>query len=478
MSILKILFLRLTRQTDRLIELLAHEDVAVQVLAVKALGNIGDSKAVEHLIPLLKDEDSEVRKGTAEALGEIGDPRVVEPLLRSLQVFERNVRAARKINRHLENAAAQALVMIGEPAVEPLMRALHNKDIYIRKGAAEALGKIGDIGEAAVEPLLRSLPDASSPWWIVRALADIGKPAVESLIRALQDEDREIRWDATVVLDRLGWEPSDIETKTRYYYAKRVWPMPLDIGCSEAEVLIHTQSEDNEDVRKGTARALVKTGDLSDPAVERLIRRLQSTNFFIRRYDAKALGEIGDPKAVEPLIPLLKDEDNEVQRLAAEALGEIGDPRAVEPLIRALLDKDALVRKKAAEALGKIGDIGEAAMEPILRALQGEDVFSRLYAVEALGELGDPWAVEPLMRALMNQLNLRWAHPRMWELDIIGESMPPIHLYRNGIVQALSKIGEPALLHLHAVLQDKKKKSQWDIADSILRTFKWKPYDE
>ena len=49
-------------------------------------------------------------------------------------------------------AAADALAMIGEPAVEPLIAALEKKDANLRQLAAWALGQIGDT--RAVEPLI------------------------------------------------------------------------------------------------------------------------------------------------------------------------------------------------------------------------------------------------------------------------------------------------------------------------------------
>lgn len=42
------------------------------------------------------------------------------------------------------------------------------------------------------------------------------------------------------------------------------------------------------------------------------------------------------------------------QNAAAEAIGRMGDTRAVEPLKKALKDEIRNVRSKAAEALGKI----------------------------------------------------------------------------------------------------------------------------
>lgn len=115
--------------------------------AVKILGQIGDTRALEPLIEALKDKDWNVQEKTAEALGKIGDERAVEPLIYTLKDKSLIVRRASTV----------ALVKIGEPAVGPLIKALDDENWYVRYYAAEVLGKIGD--KRAVEPLKKALKD-------------------------------------------------------------------------------------------------------------------------------------------------------------------------------------------------------------------------------------------------------------------------------------------------------------------------------
>jgi HEAT repeat protein len=54
------------------------------VSAASALGQIGDTGAVEPLIQALGDSDRTVRGNAAYALGQIGDTRAVQPLIKAL----------------------------------------------------------------------------------------------------------------------------------------------------------------------------------------------------------------------------------------------------------------------------------------------------------------------------------------------------------------------------------------------------------
>jgi hypothetical protein len=144
---------------------------------------------------------------------------------------------------------------------------------------------------------------------------------------------------------------------------------------------------------------------LGSPAVKPLIAALKDENSDVRKAAADALVKIGAP-AVEPLIAALKDENSDVRQAAAKALGKIGDPRAVEPLIAALKDKD--VRKAAAEALGRLG------WEPAQDEMAGWYWMAKRDwdKCVALGAL----AVEPLIAALKDA---EWMcakpPPKRWE---------------------------------------------------------------
>ncbi len=503
-----------------LLQALQDEDKGMRLVAAKALGEIGDPQVVPTLIQALQDEDMGVCEAVVEALGEIGnpqvvlaliqalpdknrgmrrlaetlkkigDPQAVPALIQALQDEDENVRwvavwALTKIGapavpvliQALQDEkisvrwAAEALGEIGAPAVPALIQALPNKNRWVRRAAAEALGEIGD--PQAVPALVQALRDEDedvrreAAW----ALGKIGASAVPALVQALQDEDRWVRRAAAEALGKIG-DPQAVPALIQTLQDKNIWVRRAaaealgEIGDPQAmPALIQTLQDEVKDVR----RAVGKIGD--PQAVPDLIQYFEDQGKKdVRRAAAEALGKIGAP-AVPALIQALQDEDEDVRRAAAWALGQIGDRQAVPALIQALQDENEDVRRAAALSLGKIG---APAVPALLQALQDEDEDVRRAAVSVLRQIGDPQAVPPLLQALQHE-NKDVRRVAVWALGEIGVPAVPalIQALRNededvrrpaGV--ALWKIGAPAVPALLQALRDEDK-------DNVRRAAIW-----
>ena len=192
------------------------------------LREVGDFRAVECLIAALADDWQVVREHAAKALGKLGDARAVSPLVNLLNDYDEQ-------KKWLRGAVCYALGKIGSPSVEPLIAALRDEDSFVRRKAAFVLGRIGDatavdalvalltdrerrvcinavlalgqIGDArALEPLTVVLKTDAATVRIntVFALGKFGQPAVEPLIFALKDPDARVRKQTTAELGRIG----------------------------------------------------------------------------------------------------------------------------------------------------------------------------------------------------------------------------------------------------------------------------------
>ncbi|MHB0975804.1 MAG: HEAT repeat domain-containing protein [Candidatus Aquicultorales bacterium] len=340
--------------------------------AVAALVEIG-SPAVEPLIELLNDESTfSGPENAAKALGLIGDERAIGPLVAALERLETEVIPEAGADNEIpgysltdddeeeaiseqppeqrqvglpenrKNEAINALVKIGPPAVQPLVDAL--KDENLREYAVRALGMIKDKG--AVEPLIAVLEDKESTGQAeaAKALGSFGdQRAIDPLIGALDDSS-------------YGSYETSLASEEAY-------------------------------------KALVRIGA---PAVEQLIAALSDEG--AQELAAQALGEIGDERAVAPLIAALrKVEQGDMgdytpnEDALETALGRMGYP-AVGPLI-AMLNEPA----HSEQATVALARIGKPAVDALISRLQSD--YSSMI-VTTLIKIGNDAAIQPMIATL------------------------------------------------------------------------------
>ena len=157
-------------------------------------------------------------------------------------------------------------------------------------------------------------------------------------------------------------------------------------------------------LRTSYSQALAEVGE---PAIEPLLRALESANPNTRSYSATALGRIGTPRAFDPIVALLSSERQDITRISLiGSLGDLRDERAVEILLPFLKSPEQVNRgwmiRMAANALGKIGT--KEVIGPLRAVLENDpDWFARLGAAEGLCEIRHPSAKFALQSALLDE---------------------------------------------------------------------------
>jgi HEAT repeat protein len=182
--------------------LMSDLDAKKRIEACIGLGRLRDPRAVPHLIRALGDRGyvrepghvAYVCQAAEEALVKIGTPAVPH-LCQALRDIDSNVR----------EAACRALGQIGDlQAVPHLCQALRDSNVAVREAACRALGRIGD--RQAVPHLIQTLGDSvsyvrSTACW---ALGAIGDPqAIPHLTKKLKDEDSSVRGAAEEAIRQI-----------------------------------------------------------------------------------------------------------------------------------------------------------------------------------------------------------------------------------------------------------------------------------
>ena len=103
------------------------EDNKMRVAMIRALGSLDDQGATEILTSIATKQDENqnflINRLAAQQLGELRDPSAIPALIKCLFLF-----APGRPDMRMNDVAAEALILIGRPSLEPLLAVLQGKD--------------------------------------------------------------------------------------------------------------------------------------------------------------------------------------------------------------------------------------------------------------------------------------------------------------------------------------------------------------
>jgi HEAT repeat protein len=493
---------------QRVLAALQSPTEQVRCEAVRRLEEaFGGAVPVEPALRALGDERWQVRKCAVELLARIGSrPDILSALVGAL---------GDEANAGLRNAATEALVRLGGPAVAAVQPLFDSPDKDLRKFAADILGAIAR--PECFEPLVRAIED---PEENVRAAAAeaLGSfregRAAQVLRQALQQDSLLVQISCLSALSRMGAEVP-LEELTPHLQRgplrpalfgllarlddERVLPL-LRQGLasrqrSEQIAAVRALADWNRriDIQRrvalrvalgqeagetliGTLRQMLLQGDPEGRAAAVLVLGwLGRVEFIAEMLQAAADPRLRDsvfdaiasmgPRAVEPLGRLLPELSSAGQALAAELLGHFRQGAAVSWLIDLCQQEDPEVAAAAQRALGQLGDA--RAIPALMDLVRRPGAPGASGAVGALLQLGGPCRRE-VLAALQPLLDTRdvEVRRRVFEvlcgvarqedmegiLPLLGDEDPMLRAFA---VRAMGRVGAPEnLARLRMALTD------------------------
>jgi HEAT repeat protein len=198
-------------------EALRHEDWLVRLHAVEALGKLRTPDAVGPLLfALFNDRDSAVREDIVRALGDIGDTAAVEYLLQVLKEPGLRPLAVEALGKIKDQRAVPALEeIVAGKAVPPHSRTVTgcadqwSDEMTAMGEAVRALGMIQD--HATIPTLVSALKNTVTRSEAATALSRFGPVIIPTLLPLLaRESDENIRYHVRETLTAVGWRPGRI----------------------------------------------------------------------------------------------------------------------------------------------------------------------------------------------------------------------------------------------------------------------------
>ena len=164
-----------------LIKALDHYDPAIRAAAARVAGRLQAKGTGKALINAVNDSQAVVRFAAMRALGDIREEHAIQALMQQLEYYKKDEGAW---------SALDGLAKIGHASSVGLFTTyLSDKDPYLRRAAAEGLGRAGASSAiSALETGVGTDPSDSVRAAMAFALQNLGKPYVSRLAESLKSD--------------------------------------------------------------------------------------------------------------------------------------------------------------------------------------------------------------------------------------------------------------------------------------------------
>jgi HEAT repeat protein len=200
-----------------LLAALTHPEWLVRLHAVEALGKTRSPEAVNPLLSVLfNDRDAAVREDVVRALGQIGDARAVDFLVTAMKEPGLRPLAVEALGQIGDRRAVPVLINVLEGVDRPAAsRAVEgcgdqwDEEMLTLGAAVRALGAIRD--EAAVPSLMKALRHTVTRADAAVSLTRFGSAVIAPLLAVLaRESDDNIRYHVKDTLAKVGWRPGRV----------------------------------------------------------------------------------------------------------------------------------------------------------------------------------------------------------------------------------------------------------------------------
>lgn len=348
----------------------------IRCAAIESLFLINPKNLSELIVPLLRDKSSDVRLRVARALSNCDSQEAFDALLMLLH----------DIKDEVANMAARSLAKHPAGTLASLIRLFADNSWKIRSRAAMAVSKMG---KAAVEALKVAINDNDSNirFWAITCLGHFrDRNNTNLLLSRLQDSDTGVRVAALRALREIG-DPNiasklfEALSQPSEQVRDLVYDILKDYGTHSIPFLMDSLSNEYWMGRSLAAQALT---DMGSEAVDPLVDALKCDDKERRFWSIKILGKMHEKSAYNEIVRFMNDSDPEIRMAALEAISDYQDPESIPLIIEKFIDPAWVVRKFASKAVVAFEQL---AVRHLLKVLDSKDEDMKYWALRSLGEI-------------------------------------------------------------------------------------------
>jgi HEAT repeat protein len=380
------------------------EDNKMRVSMIRALGSLDDKGATTILSSIATKQDENqnflINRLAAQQLGELRDPSAISSLIKCLFLF-----APGRPDMRMNDVAAEALILIGRPSLEPLLGVLAGKDATANAIAKHYIGAVkARRPDLANTMTVRQITGSEASF----ALGALGfSEALDPLLAEAASSDVGRKINAAIALVRVNVPPAQQE-RVRSTLKKVYGGLPKGFGgvamrgqllaaiahMYDAQMMpfIYEQAADkkaNPELRIIAVHNYALLADKDEAAkLSSLIageKRSEDGGYrekFSETEPMLALAKECD-KSVDCWVSKVGSAETEKARKGAYMLGRFakGNQKAIDALVGQLGSEELGVRLSALMALDRIAVDGSPAavakIDELRTREQGQSVWAR-----------------------------------------------------------------------------------------------------
>ena len=353
-------------------------DNRMRIAMIRALGAQQSNQATECLVEIATKQTEEqnflINRLAAQQLGALADPAAVPAMIKGLFLFAPNNPAMR-----MNDVAAEALVRIGRPSLDPLlqlMRGQHQEANAIAEAYIEAVRQRN--AEAAEQMSVRQVTGSEATF----TLGALGYPEAFDPLMAetASGEDTFRKVNGAVALARLN--------VTEAQSAK----------VNETLKSVYAGLEDDSTGLQARAQLLANMRQLYDESyLPFFLAEAKKPDLHpaVRIEAVKAYALLAGKSEAEGLKAWIEslDEDTDAYKSNFQSETDKAIATAIECdvdlgcYLRKLEDSDVGVARKAAFMIGRLGEGNEQAINKLVEKLGHREIEVRLSAIHALDNI-------------------------------------------------------------------------------------------